>query len=554
MSSSKPRRINEPSALELIEESVHLLRRTPPHWLALYYVGAGSWVLGLLFFWAYTTWFSPPPSVIAWAALGLTGLFALLKTTQAEFCARLLAHQLGSAPPAWTIRRRLRLAAVGLRTQSWGLFILPLAALLTLPFAWAYAFFQNATVLSGLETEDLLDQSWMQAKLWPRQNHLGLTGLSLLALAAFINLASAFFLFPWLANHLLGMKNFLGTSGWSMLNSTFFVSVTALAWLAVDPLVKAFYVLRIFYGRSRRTGEDLLGQLQWARRRSSAALLLLALLVAGPVAARLGAAEPGAPPPSRASVDPARLDRSIDTVLDQRDFQWRLRPISGAHPDETEAGPVERFFRAGFNILRQIGHSLKKGWDKFTDWLDGLWGKRKSRPETIKPAGGGAAWDTLRILLYLFLALAAGLIVTAILLMWRQARRATPITAAFPAGAAIQPDLRDENVQAGQLPLAGWLALAREKMNAGEWRLALRALYLASLAGLAAEGLVTLTKFKTNLDYERELQRRAFARAGRAADFARHRRAFEDVWYGQATAGEGEVRAWLSELERPSPS
>src|SRR5204863_6692298 len=113
-------------------------------------------------------------------------------------------------------------------------------------------------------------------------------------------------------------------------------------------------------------------------------------------------------------------------------------------------------------------------------------------------------------------------------LVGQQARRSARPILAEQAVADAAPDLTDENVQAAQLPADGWLALAREQAARGEWRLALRALYLATLARLAAEGLISLAKFKTNLDYEREVRRRALSREEITAAFARRRREFED--------------------------
>jgi len=49
------------------------------------------------------------------------------------------------------------------------------------------------------------------------------------------------------------------------------------------------------------------------------------------------------------------------------------------------------------------------------------------------------------------------------------------------------PDLADENIRADQLPEDGWTKLARELLERGEFRLAMRAFYLASLAHLRSE-------------------------------------------------------------------
>ena len=156
----------------------------------------------------------------------------------------------------------------------------------------------------------------------------------------------------------------------------------------------------------------------------------------------------------------------------------------------------------------------------------------------------------MRVLLYGLLALCALALLWVLWVGWRQQRRPGPRMLAVAQAVALPPDLNDEKLEASRLPSEEWLALAREQMARGEWRLALRALYLATLAGLGAEGLVTLTRAKTNLDYERELGRRAAGRGELLAAFHRRRLAFESVWYGREIAGEPEVRAWFAELQQ----
>ena len=70
-------------------------------------------------------------------------------------------------------------------------------------------------------------------------------------------------------------------------------------------------------------------------------------------------------------------------------------------------------------------------------------------------------------------------------------------------------------------------------MERGELRLAIRAFYLATLAHLADRNLISLARFKSNRDYERELQRRSHALAGLAELFGGSVTAFERVWYGR---------------------
>ncbi len=531
----------EPNAIELIEEAVHLLRCAPVSTLVIYYLGAVPFLLGLLFFWAHTTWFRPMDDELAWSALGVVGLFMSLKVMQAEFCARLLAARVGQPPPAWSLFRLGRVALAQWRIQPWVLLVKGPAILVG---GWILAYGETVTVL-GAE-EKLHDESWEQAKLWPAQNHLGLLLIAGVALLAWLNLGAAFYMVPWLANHLLGIENAFGFSGWWFLNSTVVASVTGLAWLTVDPLVKAYYTLRVFYGRSRRTGEDVRAEFKFSRRPVAAAIVLALFCLVAPRAS-LHAADAA---PSTAVVRAPALDRAIDDVLAGSDFRWRVPPPPAKEEVERQEGAVSRFIRRGVTWLRDglsgIGHWIRDVWD----WIDRHLLSRGSTEKHQKASVGGG--EILRLVLYIFLAAAVLLILWLIYLMVKNARLNPALVVAAQPVAEALPDLSDDRVQAAQLPADGWLALAREQLARGDWRLALRALYLATLAGLAAEGLVSLARFKTNLDYERELRRRALSRIALVARFAQRRREFEDVWYGQTPPAENLVREWLAELERPA--
>lgn len=550
------------SALQLIEEAVHLVRRAPAGTLVIYYAGATAWALGFLFFWAHTTWFAPTAETLLWTSLGLTVLFAVLKYTQAEFCARLLAQRMGALPPEFSWKRSLKIAAAQMALQSWGLFLLPVALVITLPFGWVYAFYQNLLVLdaSSMRWRKLMAEAVEQSKLWPGQNHLGLLYQSLLALVVWANIGGVFYLIPQLANRLLGIDNIFGFSGWWFFNTTFVASVTMLSWLAVDPLVKAFYVLRIFHGRAQRTGDDIRVEIAMATKRSqparataaaSALLLMLALWLVPISALRAEEIPPVAAAPSQNTVKPASLDKAIDDVFSRRDFQWQIRHKRNlAAEKKSEDGPIVRFLRQGVKIAQEMIDSVRRTFNRLKEWIEDFFPKKKEEiREEKKTTAGDGFMNIMRPLLYVFMVVAAGLILFVIYLMIKKGVERGGGVLTARAITLAQPDLRDENIHAAQMPADGWIAMAHEQMAKGEWRLALRALYLASLARLASEGLLSLAKFKTNLDYEREVRRRSLAQPEIADRFATRRRDFESVWYGHDEASENSVRAWLRELE-----
>jgi hypothetical protein len=103
-----------------------------------------------------------------------------------------------------------------------------------------------------------------------------------------------------------------------------------------------------------------------------------------------------------------------------------------------------------------------------------------------------------------------------------------------PAAPALAPtpDLDSEDTTADQLPEDEWLRLARQKVEQGDLRQALRALFLAVLSLLGAQGLVLIRKSKSNFDYEHELRRKLNSVPGLDEIFSANRKLFERCWYG----------------------
>jgi len=551
MSAAK-RSVGEPRAVELVEEAVHLLRQHPRE-LAGYYLATGPFALTLLFAWAHVTWFAPQDGEVAAGALLLVLLFGVMKAGQHHFLQRLLALRRDADPPAWSWRTLPGAWGAQLRLQAAGIVLLPITALVAVPFGWAAAYFHTAAVLpvEAGDTAETRRQAWVQARLWPRQNHWALAILGVTWLVMFVNIAAAFYFIPTLATRLLGLKTAFAITGWSYFNTTFLFLVVVLTHLLVDPLIRTFYLLRVFYGQARRTGADLQQVLARERRTLRTGVLavigLMAVLGTQP---RVEAAVERAPTEVRGAASPSALDRALDRVLEEPDFRWRLRPKPRGPEDQAE-GMIQGAFRATFETLVEFVRSIYHQLERFGNWISSLLPKKSAGKTDVPSARAPSSFDWMAALqgvAYVLLGAVAILLLVLAWKIWRQNRHVPqlPVPAVLPD---VVPDLRDENVQASHLPSDGWLDLARRQRAAGEWRLALRALFLATLARLAHERLLTLTKFKTNLDYERELRRRAQSRAEAVEGFQRRRREFEEVWYGAGETGVAQVDAWLAEME-----
>jgi hypothetical protein len=261
------RRQQSRPALDLIEEAVHLLRTAPAGALAAYCVGTLPFVLGLLYFWADMSRSPYARQHVVEAALGVTLLFVWMKFWQAMFARQLRSFVSGEVPPSLTVRRGIRIVLGQAALQPTGLFLLPLAALPVLPLAWVYAFYQNATALADADApslRELFRRCARQARFWPQQNHLVLLFLSLFAGFVFLNGCIGCGMLPHLIKKLFGIETVFSRGGWAMLNTTFFATMACLTYLCLDPILKAVYVLRCFYGDSIRSGADLRAELQQA--------------------------------------------------------------------------------------------------------------------------------------------------------------------------------------------------------------------------------------------------------------------------------------------------
>jgi hypothetical protein len=247
------------------------------------------------------------------------------------------------------------------------------------------------------------------------------------------------------------------------------------------------------------------------------------------------------PPPTTASIPPKELDRAIDEVIQQRKYTWRMPREKAAESSQNEPGVITKFFQRMGEMIRDAARAT-------VEWIERVLRKLFGSPRAT-PGSAGDGWImTKQMLLYGLLAVVISAIALLLLRFWKKRRDKTNIITTE----AVQPvpDLTDENVAADQLPEDGWTTLARELLGRGELRLALRAFYLASLAHLAERNLVSLARFKSNRDYERELQRRAHAFPALQTLFGENVSCFDRVWYGRHEATGEVVTQFAANVER----
>jgi Domain of unknown function (DUF4129) len=525
-------------ASDLLEEAVRLLRSAPPSaWLA-YYLGTVPCMLGALYFLSDMSRSAYAAERLVQSSVAMGTVWLWMKCCQAVFTCRLRSELLLLDPPRWTPGRLARLAVAQIALQPIGLIVRPLALQLVIPYIWTATFFQNVTVFGdgghgGLWA--LCRRAFAQCVRWPLQMHMAAALLHVFGFFVWLNIVIAMFLAPQLGKMFSGIETQFTQNPMGLINPTFFAATFAALYLCLDPLRKAVNVLRCFYGSSLRTGEDLEVQLKAVRRTATlAAGVLLFLGTLAPVPARAAMRE-------EPKVSSTELSQSLDDVLERREYAWRApRDLSAVPEDKSWFGKLRKDFAAWVeNTVNKTKRWFGRMMRKVSDWLF------PDKEFTPRDGSGFLSWfSNVRVITILLL------VVAAIVLIVLITRRRLPVKAAEAEPVAPLPDLNEEHITADQLPEDGWLALARDLMQSGQLRLALRASYLASLAHLGHRDFIRLARHKSNRDYDRELQRRARANTDLLTAFDRNLTAFERAWYGEHEVTSETLGDFSQNLER----
>ena len=224
--------------------------------------------------------------------------------------------------------------------------------------------------------------------------------------------------------------------------------------------------------------------------------------------------------PNTARLPTAEVNQQLDGVLTAPEYAWR-------NPSRVEAPPgwLEQFNDFLRDAFASFGRALGRLGRAISSWLSSLF----PQVSGIQMGGADGMNVVVKILSWVII-IGAATVLTLILVKVVSQRR--PVTPPAAPVAAPTPDLESEDTTADQLPEDEWLRLARQKVEDGDLRQALRALFLAALSLLGAQGLILIKKSKSNFDYERELRHKLNFTPGLDEIFSADRKLFERCWYG----------------------
>jgi hypothetical protein len=528
---------------------------------------------------------------LAWLARGL------FQGAACHHVQELLLGQGPGAPSTWASLRAALARAPALLTAVAWLFTFNLLSLtLTLGLAFFFLsshLVGYAAIMQG-RGSPLGLYKLCARMLGPARGGASRVRVSLLVQwLAFLNLHIAANAVLIIGRKLLGIDLTFAERFASLDNTPWLIFLAALTFTLFEPLRAATATLLLVDGRVRMEGLDLMASLRQLPVRARALgmlALLVTLLPASPAhAQRLE--PPASRPELRARLERLAMACALDDSMTERwrrtldslsqaealKFQRLLRGVEERIHHDEDCGAMERLEqgvdlaeatieleRAGLDartarerardILSRsefvvIAEPEKQAareeevvmeapgwWQRFLKWLGELLEKwfRKSdpTPATRRPFGGLGGEGLANLLVVLIAGTVLGVLAVVLLRALRQDRQADG-SEGLEVSTLHAAALATHSANALSRPPESWAGLADELAARGEYREAVRNLYLALLSRLHHEGVIHYDTTLSNWDYLRQFKHRrewlpSFRELTRRFDFA---------WYGNLPVG-----------------
>ena len=246
--------------IDLLEEAIHLLRRTSAITYAYYILGATPFAL--LFFQllgdaSYHRYLSEH---LGDSVIRLALAYCWMKGFQALACQRLLASYSGEP-----IRRRgplelLRLWSAQCAIQPWGMLIKPMAFTVMVPSPFVDAFFQTASIVMNGKRGDFM--RCIRLSRGQIGQGLILGGIIFaFRIVMFVCVYSTLATLPFLCKMLFGIETLLTHNFEWLLSVPFLLGTGFVSYLIIDLLLKSLYVIRLRRIECETSGKDLVHRL-----------------------------------------------------------------------------------------------------------------------------------------------------------------------------------------------------------------------------------------------------------------------------------------------------
>ncbi|MDY7225498.1 DUF4129 domain-containing protein [Hyalangium rubrum] len=426
-----------------------------------------------------------------------------------------------------------------------------------------------------------------------RATAVGVRMMLLVQVLTFFNLHIATNFFFWLARKLLAIDFTFAERFTSIDNPSWLLFLAAVTFTLFEPIKAASSTLLLVDGRVRQEGLDLLAAVQQLPNRStgraaarSAALVLLCVLFGG-TAARAQEAEVVPPSvlqqrlrdvASDCEYSEEELSDALESTqhlgpAEQEKLGRMVRTVERQAYDNEDCEQATQTLRQGLSLASQTARleqaqadskaSAARAkeilsrpefavdparpekaqeeetprqppgwWKRFMDWLEELFKRERERPppparDPLPVSGASAANALVVIVIGVVLAVLAAVLLRAL------GKREQDEGAQLEVSTLQSSALSQDPLSALSRPPEGWAHLADELAARGEYREAVRSLYLALLSRLHRDGAILYDSTLSNWDYLRNFK----GRRDWLPPFRELTRRFDFAWYGNLPVG-----------------
>lgn len=288
------------------------------------------------------------------------------------------------------------------------------------------------------------------------------------ALIVFVNFIVIVVTLPYLLNSFFGIESVFIKSGQTPLNLISYLVIFNFTFMICDPIIKAAMVLRCYYRNALPTGEDLSYRVSILTK----AVVIISFVLL----------------PCVVNSNEHKTGENIEKVLSQKKYQWR------------DSKPKEEI---NFTEKLDFLDSIVEGISEFFRNLFESKEKKKKRDGQSSILSGFESTVFMKFLLLVILVIIIALIIKSFVLSKKK-------------GLAIKPEViiemqkfKPDESRYDEYSADEWEKTARERLAAGDFRGAIRALYFHTLLSLGKQNLVHIQRYKTNLQYRHELKSRS---------------------------------------------
>ena len=527
-------------AIDVLEDAIYILRRFPET-LSIYYIGSLPFVLGLLYFCTDMSQNAYGGHHLAGSAFSITLLFIWMKCCHVFFAEDIYRRIDEKILPKRGFKEYIFLISSQTVIHCTGFFIWPVALFLMLPFGSVFAFYHYSSIVkqTPCDLKMLWDKSWGYANHWSMQNHILISIFMLLYIVVFINIGAALFLAPQLLKVFFAIDSVFVLSGAHFFNTTFLATAFSLTYLLVNPVIKTAYVIRYFERNSTQYGNDIKIELHFLKAHQQTVLMAIFIVFVSATnlwADQTDLARQGLP---AQSLRVESLNNSIDQVLSEREFAWRMPRTAVAGVEQKRSLTKSLVWLQA--QIEKIRPMMNKVLERIGKWFSKMFIGEPNEP--LKPNG---QLFKMSKPLYGLIFLITALLAIALIAIWKMRKRKKIIE----ERPSIFPDITADTIKADDLMVDEWLNMANSLLQQGNLRHAVRAFYLGTLSHLAKAQMITIKQYKSNRDYEIEIKRRARDKQQLCMTFSQSIVFLNSAWYGDRSLEAQEVLEFARQQER----